>query len=121
MHRHVGIGAVLGDPHEVVVELLLRVRIDLHRGLFFIGEIADQLAQLLEALEGEPEAARREEAIAAAPRLGRLLEHEDARAVLARRERGAHGRVTTADDDHVVRHAGHPMISLIWICGWMFV
>src|SRR6266542_182721 len=121
LHRHVGIGAVLGDPHEVVVELLVRVRIDLHRGLFFIGEIVDQLAQLLEALESEPEAARREEAVAAAPRLRRLLEHEDARAVLLRRERGAHCRVAAADDDDVVCHVGYPMISLIWICGWMFV
>src|SRR2546422_7197033 len=32
-HRQVGVGAVLGDAHEVVVERLLGVRIDLHRRL----------------------------------------------------------------------------------------
>ena len=104
LHRHVRIGAVLGDPHEVVVELLFRVRVDLHRGLLLVGEVADQVAQLVEALEGEPEAAGREEAVAAAPGFGRLLEHEDARAVLARRERRAHRRIAAADDDDVVGH-----------------
>ena len=106
LHRHVRIGAVLGDPHEVVVELLFSVRVDLHRGLLLVGQVADQVAQLLEALEGEPEAAGREKAIAAAPGLGRLFEHEDSRTVLARRERRAHRRIAAADDDDVVGHDG---------------
>src|SRR2546427_260857 len=105
-HRQVGVGAVLGDAHEVVVERLLGVRIDLHRRLLLVGQIADEVTQLLEALEGEPEAARREEAVAPAPRLRRLLQDEHARPRLARGEGGAHGGVAAPDHDDVV-HGGH--------------
>ena len=83
--RHVGVRAVLGDPHEVVVEIVLGVRIDLHLRGFLVGEVADERPQLVEGLEGEAKAAGGEEAVAAAPRLRRLLQHEHARPRLARR------------------------------------
>src|SRR5215475_13229905 len=88
--------------HEVVVELLLRVRVDLHRGLLLVGEVADQVAELLEALEGEPEPARGEEPVAAAPGFRRLLEHEYPRPLLLRRVRRAHCGIAAADDNDVV-------------------
>ena len=101
-HREVRVRLVLGDAHQVVVEVVLGVRIDFHDGLLLVGEVAHDLAELLERLEGEAEAARGEEAVAAAPRLGRLLEDEDARAVLLRGQRRAHRGVAAAHHDHVV-------------------
>src|SRR5207247_7693739 len=80
------------------------------RGFLFSREIAHEVADLVEAPEGKAKAAGREEPVAAAPGLGRLLQHQRARAVLARRERGAHRGVATANDDDVVRR--HPWRSL---------
>src|SRR5256886_6140029 len=120
--REVGVGEVLGHAHQVVVVVVLGVERHVHRRLLLVGEVADQLAYLVETLEREAEAAGREEAVAATPRLRRLLQHEDARALLARRERRAHGGVAAAHDDDVGCGRGHDrMISLICTWGAMVV
>src|SRR5207245_5783288 len=77
-----------------------------HAPLPAAGAIADEPPQPLEPLDGDPEPPRREEAVSAAPGLGRLLDDEHARARLARRERGAHGGVAATHHDDVVRR-GH--------------
>src|SRR5262245_64496200 len=45
-------GLILGDAHQVVVEVVLGVGVDLHHRLLLVGEVG-QRAELLERLEGE--------------------------------------------------------------------
>src|SRR4029453_1276033 len=120
------VGPVLGHAHQVVVEVVLSVRIYLHLAGLLIGEVADEAAQLVEALEGEPETPGGEEAVATAPRLRGLLDHEHARTRLAGGEGRAHRRVAAAHHYHVVSrcHEDRPPEDVRWayvraaVSGW---
>src|SRR2546426_277768 len=113
----VGEQAVRLDLEADVDALLLR-RLVVH--VDEAGAAADGLQH--EVAEERELAADREEAVAAAPRLRRLLQHEDARTLLTRGERRAHGGVAATHDDDIGCGRGHDrMISLICTWGAMVV
>jgi hypothetical protein len=90
------------DPPHVGEELVLRVRVEVGpRGEVVVDALED-VAQLREAAVRDADRAGGEGGVAARPLAIRLLEHEPARAPLARRVSGRHARVAGADDDDVV-------------------
>ena len=108
----VRMAAVAGDARHVVVVLLARVppevgALDLRR-----GEI-HQPGEILDPLERDPHRARGIAAVSPALGLGGRFEHHHLRALLPRRQRGAHRRVARPDHDHVgfaIRH--HALLAV---------
>jgi hypothetical protein len=97
----VGVGEALGDAHQVIVELGLRVGADVDAGALFVGHFGDEGTDVVDAAIGEAEAAAGEEGVAAAEVLRRFFEDEDIGALLAGGEGGAEGGVAGADDDDI--------------------
>jgi hypothetical protein len=95
--RHGLVAAPERDAAHVGEELLLRVRIEVGGRQRLLVE---QLAHVLQSAVREPDRARREGGVPARPgRIG-LLQHEHARAPLARRMgRGQAGVAGAGDDD----------------------
>ena len=74
---------------------------DLHDSQFSLGQIRDELDDILDASIGETDRAAGEVGVASAHRLRRLLECDDALAGFAGGERRAEGCVARADNDYV--------------------
>src|SRR5204863_4640657 len=75
---------------------------EIGRAFLFLGQIGNELDEVLDTAISDPDRARRERGIAAALRDRRTLENGHARAFFARRERRAQRGIPAADHDHVL-------------------
>ena len=108
---HVGIGAVLGDPGHVVIELVLGVGAEIGVGDFLVGEVGHQRLEVVDPVIDHPHRARGEARVAARLVLVRALQHQHAGAVLLRRQRRADRRVAGADHDDIELGIAHSNLS----------
>jgi hypothetical protein len=97
----VGIGAVLRDAAHVVEVIVRGVGAEIVGLLFFLGEIGDELRQIVHPVVHHPHDAGGVAAVAAAFLKRGGLQHDDAHAALARGERRAGGGVAGADHDDI--------------------
>ena len=97
----VGIGAVLRDAAHVVVVGLGGVGAVVVGLLLLLGEIGNDLREVVHAVVHHAHQAAGVAAVAAAVVDRRGFQHDDAGAGLARGERRAAGRVARADDDDI--------------------
>ena len=97
----IGIGPVLGQGEQVVEELLLRIGAEVDVLEIFAGERRQHRDEIVDAREREPKRAAGEMRVAAALLKRGGFEHQHARAVLVRRDRGAQGRVAGPDNEDV--------------------
>src|SRR5262245_14432893 len=97
----VGIGAILRHPRHVVEKLLLRIGAEIGGGDFLLRQIRHQRLDVFDAVVNDPHRSRGEPAVAAGFLLGRCLQHQHRRALFARRQRRAKGRVAAAHDDDI--------------------
>ncbi len=105
--REVGVAAILGDAAEIVVELLARIGAVIGARDFRLGELGDELLQILDAVVDGADGAGGEAAVAAALILGRALQHHHRGALLARRQRRRQRRIAGAHNHHVAAHFRH--------------
>src|SRR5258708_38489863 len=108
-------GAIRGPPRNVVEELVLRVRAEMGGGDLLVGQVRHQRPDVVDAVVDDADRPRREPAVAAGFALGRRLQHQHGRALLARRQRRTECRIAGAHHDHVshiARHF-HPRVSVL--------
>ena len=108
---HVRIGAVLGDPGHVVVELVLGVGAEIGVGDLLVGEVRHQPLEVVDPVIDHPHGARGEARIAPRFVLVRAFEHQHPGAVLLRRQRRAQRRVAGAHDDDIELGIAHSTVS----------
>ena len=100
---HVEVRAPLRHPHQVVVELVLRVGRDHDGARLLLGDVGQDVApEILEPLMGETKPARREEGVAAALGLRRLLDDQHRSAGFSRGKGRAEGGVAASRHHDVV-------------------
>ena len=107
----IGIAAVLRHAGQIVEILVLAVGAEVRGAFLLLGEIRDQLREIIDRVVGDADGARREGGIAAPLRNRRALEHEHAGAGFARGERRAERGIAGADHDHVRFIHGVPLVS----------
>ena len=103
--RHRLVAAAEREPPQVGEEVVRGVRVEVGRRRARSSSSRMSRRSSTPAVR-EADRARRERGVAARPRARRLLEHEHARAPLARGVRGAHAGVAGSDDDDVPRRCG---------------
>ena len=69
--------------------------------LFFLGQLGNDLRQLIDIVEHHAHQPAGVTAVAAAIVLGCCFEHDDGGALLARGKRGTGGSIARADDDYI--------------------
>ena len=104
----VGVAAVFGEPPDIVVILLLGVGPDIDSGEFVVADVGDEAGQVVEPVIDDAPRPAGKRRIAAAPVLGRNLQHQHRGAALLRRQRRASRRIAGADDDHIMLGDVHP-------------
>ena len=93
---------------DLVEKFLAGVGAEIGLGNFLFGDVGD-LGQVFHGLVGETHHAAGETAVAAAFVFGGGFEDGDACALFVGRQRGAHGGISFADDDHIIfRHFQRP-------------
>ncbi len=97
----VAVGAVLRDAEHVVVELIGGVGAEVGAVDLVLGQVRHDRLQIVDAVVDAAERAGGEPRVAAHQLLRRALEHEHARAFLARRKRSAKRRIAGADHHHI--------------------
>ncbi len=98
----IGIAAAAAGRVEIGQVLRLGVGAEVGAGAILGGQLRRHSHQVADAVVGESHRRHGEAAVAAVLALGGALEHGDASAALARRERRAQRRVAGAYDDDVV-------------------
>ena len=97
----VGVGAVFGQPPDVVVILLGGVGADIDVCELVVAHVGDEGREVVEAVIDDAERAAGKRRIAAGRVLRRDLQHQHRGAVLPRRQGRAGRRIAGPDDDHI--------------------
>ncbi len=87
--REIGIAAMLRQGKQVVEEILLRIRAEVHVIEVLLGQRRQHGDEIIYARKREPEGAAGEMRVAATLLERRSFEHQHARPALVRRDRGA--------------------------------
>ena len=98
---HVRVAAVVGQPAEIVVILVLRVGAEIRGRQLLLGQVAE-FQQVIDAVIDKAQRACRIARVAAALVERRRFEHEHPRAALARRQRRAHPGIPRPDHDDII-------------------